>query len=254
VNVTVAGAVPSRLPLVVTIVTPTDWTSVVTAIGTVLVAIVAVGIAIWSDRQTGSRLADQQAHSDAQLTKERAAADARLKAEQEHSDRQLREERQRAQEAEQLSEAYAVQVVLAEKLTGPSLEETYEEPDPEVRSLVAIVVNRGRYTITRVDAQFCLQANSGGTLVSPGRTEWLSSYPALDDRLRAGLAGAPEYNPHVSRLAPYDTGVRFTSDRMATKFIHGAYPLVRWTDRWGTRWEHKLGDVRQVDESAPWVP
>jgi hypothetical protein len=34
---------------------------------------------------------------------------------------------------------------------------------------------------------------------------------------------------------------------MATKFIHGAYPIVRWTDRWGTRWEHELGEVRQID-------
>jgi hypothetical protein len=30
--------------------------------------------------------------------------------------------------------------------------------------------------------------------------------------------------------------------------------IVRWTDRWRTRWEHKRGDVQPVDESAEWVP
>jgi hypothetical protein len=255
-----------RLPVVVTIVAPTDWTSVVTAVGTILVAVAAVGIAIFSERRTDSRVAAERARSDRilgeervladkQIADERATSKARLQAEHERSDRQLREERQRAQDAEQLAEAYAVQVVHAEKLTGDAIEVVYEEPDPDVRSLVAIVVNHGRYTITGVEARFHLHSNSGGgSLVPPHRTELVSGWPRLNERLRADLAGPPEYNPYVNRLAPWDTGIRFESDRMAANFLLGAYPVLRWIDQWGTQWEHKLGEVRQVDQSTPWSP
>ena len=33
-----------------------------------------------------------------------------------------------------------------------------------------------------------------------------------------------------------------------------SYPLVRWTDRWGTRWEHRLGEVRQIRDGQDWAP
>lgn len=32
------------------------------------------------------------------------------------------------------------------------------------------------------------------------------------------------------------------------------YPVVRWTDQWGTRWEHKRGVVRRVSDTEPWEP
>jgi hypothetical protein len=32
------------------------------------------------------------------------------------------------------------------------------------------------------------------------------------------------------------------------------YPVVRWTDRWGTCWEYRLGKVRQVDMDDSWEP
>jgi hypothetical protein len=85
-----------------------------TALGTVAVAVTAVGIAIWGERRTDwhikherawadhqlaeerdladKRLAEQLAHSDAQLAAERAAADARLKEELAHADAELAEE------------------------------------------------------------------------------------------------------------------------------------------------------------------
>ena len=31
-------------------------------------------------------------------------------------------------------------------------------------------------------------------------------------------------------------------------------PIIRWTDRWGTRWEHKLGQVRPIAAEEPWEP
>jgi hypothetical protein len=131
--------------------------------------------------------------------------------------------------------------------------EPVEEHDPPVQSLVAIIVNRGRYTITRVEAQFWLVTGSAGSLVSHRRMELLTGYADLDEKLREDLSGPQEYNIYLDRLAPWDIGIRVVSDPMAVKFTRGSYPVVRWTDRWGTRWEHRRGQVRQIDDSAQWA-
>jgi hypothetical protein len=95
---------------------------------------------------------------------------------------------------------------------------------------------------------------SGASLVSQHRMDLLTGYANLDQKLREDLSGPQEYYVYVSRLAPWDTGIRVESDPMAVKFTRGAYPVVRWTDQWGTRWEHRLGQVRQIDDSAQWAP
>src|ERR1700753_787082 len=96
----------------------------------------AVGIALWSERRTTKRLADEHARSDRQLAEERALGAARIA-----------EERSLAREREQLAEAYAVQVT-AGTLRG-------EQPDrrdnpwidigdrPEAPAV--LVINRGHY-------------------------------------------------------------------------------------------------------------
>jgi hypothetical protein len=38
----------------------------------------------------------------------------------------------------------------------------------------------------------------------------------------------------------------------AVWFLKNPYPVVRWADRWGTRWEHRRGEVRQVRDDEPW--
>lgn len=181
---------------------------------------------------------------------ERKRADERLGEERGHSATQLEDERRHAREREQLAEAYKVQVVLGEKAAGEPTDSTYEEPDESVRQLVAIVVNHGAYTITRVEAQFSYDGNS---LNSHRRTEHLSGFQGMAHGLRSGwepTAGSRR----GSTLAPWDAGMRFESDRVHEKFLAGPYPVVRWTDRWGTRWEHKHGEVKQVDESTQWLP
>jgi hypothetical protein len=72
-----------------------------TAIGTVAVAVVAVGVALFAEWRAGKRVAAERAHGDERLREER-----------ERSDKQIAEERRIAQEREQLAEAYAVQVTL----------------------------------------------------------------------------------------------------------------------------------------------
>lgn len=236
---------------------PPAWGDIptwLTAVGTILVAVVAIWIAFWTDKQAAARIAEERARGDAQLAAERTHSAELLATEQEFSRAQIAEERRLALEREQLAEARAVQVVHAEKLTS-SDREPYNEPDEDIRALVAIVVNHGSAVITRVEAQFHLHSNSGGgSFVGTNRTEWLSGYGELHESLRAGLAGPPGFNLSFDRLAPWDRGIRFSTDPMATKFTRGWYPVVRWTDRWGLRWEHARGEVRQINESAPWNP
>jgi ADP-ribosylglycohydrolase len=79
-----------------------SWTEVVTAIGTVGVAVAAVGIALWTEWRSGKRLEAEHQRSDRMLKEERA-----------RSKEEIDEERRGAREREQLAQAYAVQVVLA---------------------------------------------------------------------------------------------------------------------------------------------
>ncbi len=140
----------------ITLSTGPDWASIVTAIGTVLVAIVAVGIALWSEWRTGKRLADERAFSRAQIE----------------------EERRIARNGEQFSEAYAVQVVLGERSTGEP-----GERSASASRLGAIVINHGRYAITGIEAQLRL-GSSNPSLVSFTGRERVPGTKDLDAGLR----------------------------------------------------------------------
>ena len=48
--------------------------------------------------------------------------------------------------------------------------------------------------------------------------------------------------------------MRFESDDVHVQHLKSPYPLVRWTDRWAARWEHRLGQVRQVRDDQEWTP
>jgi len=37
--------------------------------------------------------------------------------------------------------------------------------------------------------------------------------------------------------------MRYVHDAVLAATALGSYPIVRWRDRWGTRWEHKQGVV-----------
>lgn len=76
----------------------------------------------------------------------------------------------------------------------------------------------------------------------------------LDDRLRAGMSGLLEAMMHEDRLTPWDLGIRFEGDPMSSAQFPGAFPVVRWRDRWGTCWEHRRGEVRQIRDGEEWQP
>ncbi len=238
-----------------------------TAIGTIAVAVAAVGIAIWSDWRTGKRIADEReahekeiaaertladerlakqlAHSDAQLAEERAAADKRLREELEHSAAQLQEERQVAQDREQWAEAYLVEVTEARMEPEAWGSRITTGPDTPIECPAAIVINRGHYTITHLQAQICM---NDGSMTSYGKTEHFTSWWHLPQPMIDRVHGAVR-DIYVSTLTPADLGMRFSSDAITVRNLVGSYPVIRWKDRWGTRWEHKQGVVRKITES-----
>jgi hypothetical protein len=239
----------------------TDW---LTAVGTVAVALAAVGVALFAEWRASVRvraerarsdlvLADERAHSDQVLADERAAADKRLKSQQEHSDRQFHAAQTRSQETEQYTEAYAVQVTVAETTTASGPPNEYGDPGPDAaKRLAALVVNRGRYAITRVTAQF---SPDGRSLTSASRVVRIPvSFESLPPELRGDFGPLRDKRGHGDTLAPWDAGMRIESDNVGVRHVAGPYFVVRWVDRWGTHWEHKRGVVRYITEGESWSP
>jgi hypothetical protein len=212
-----------------------------TAFGTVGAVVAALGIALWSERRTDNRLAAERKHSDEQLADERAFSRA-----------QLAEERRIAIGREQLAEAYAVQVAMTDWNAGPSTPGT--GPSSAMKTLRAIVVNHGGYTIMRVEAQLRLAAGGNASIVSFATSERVGGTEDLDPRLRQRTFSRLEGMTHADRLTPWDAGIYFQSDPMSAEQLPGAYPVVRWVDRWGAHWEHRRGEVRQIRDGEEWVP
>ncbi|HZS22450.1 MAG TPA: hypothetical protein VFA63_15900 [Pseudonocardiaceae bacterium] len=150
-----------------------DWASVMTAVGTVALAVVTVVTIIVTimitrqdRRRADKQLADSQTRHDKEIAEERALADKRLANQLAHSDAQLaderahsaaqlQEERQRARDLEQRGEAYAVLVTPAKipaRLADPS---TMAEASKGDECPVAVVINRGRFAITDLCERQC---------------------------------------------------------------------------------------------------
>ncbi len=192
------------------------WTDILTAVGTVGAVVAAVGIALWSDWRTRTQLAD---------------------------------ERRRALEQEQLGEAYLVQVVSAYQHVGAAPDRGADVKGA-VRVLAAMVINHGRYTMTGVEAQFVLRAASG--LVRPQRSVSVPSIDDLHAEMRGGWAASAGYATE-DVLTPQG-GIRFESAAVPEHALGNPFPVVRWTDRWGQRWEHRRGVVQRIREDEPWEP
>ena len=76
----------------------------------------------------------------------------------------------------------------------------------------------------------------------------------LDARLLGGMDVRFEARMHADRLTPWDLGVRFGSDPVPSAQLPGAYPVVRWADRWGQRWEYRRGEVKRIRDGEDWAP
>jgi hypothetical protein len=120
----------------------------------------------------------------------------------------------------------------------------------ELMQLAAVIVNRGSYTITRVEVRF---SHDGGSLAQPGQGVRVSGFARLPEQVREDFQAAPEMAMHDT-LTPWDAGLRFVADAVERRDLRSPYPVVRWTDRWGTRWEHRLGKVRRITNDELWEP
>ena len=221
-----------------------DW---LTAAGTILVAVAAVGVALFAERRADERVKAEREHSATVLADERKAADARLLRQQEHSDEQLRRERQASWDAEQLAQAYAVQVVMGEMDAGPpAADGVYGDPvgEPNAKILAVMIVNRGSYTITRIEAQF---SPDGLSLIPHHRFTRLAGFDDVPELLRVRFSRLRDDTGYGRILAPGDTGIRFETDPVGVNHLAGPHAVVSWTDRWDQRWEHKKGDIRKLD-------
>ena len=116
------------------------------------------------------------------------------------------------------------------------------------------VVNRGRFAITGVEARFRLQAGGNPSLVEPDKTTRIPGFARLDEQLQQGLETIQVDDAYAGRLAPWDRAMWFASDPIADRSKAGWYSVVRWSDRWGIRWEYRLGELYRIQESAAWTP
>jgi len=246
-----------------------DWATIMTAVGTVLVAVVAVGVALYAEwradkrlaqerarhdkeisderRLSEKRLAEQHAHSEAQLAKQLAHSDAQFADQQVLTEARLAEERRQARAAEQLAEAWSVEVAggrvsLPGGYTGP------DAPMDVQQHPVVVLVNKGHYTITRVDARF----SEGRGIIGQVITQPFADFSELPHTLARDIVGEIG-NVYLGVLTP-GAAMRFVGSPMTVRDLGTVYPIARWTDRWGTHWEHKQGQVRQVADSEQWHP
>ena len=164
----------------------------------------------------------------------------------------IKAERQLAREHEQFAEAYAVQIEFDERDpgTGPPDVQGHRAPSG-ARDLAAMMVNRGSFTITQIEAQFCL----ADRMIPHLQRQHISGVMELPELLRGPFVPtAASERIMYGVLPPWDVGIRFEVGGFDRGDLFGWYPVVRWTDRWGTRWEHKRGVVRPVSDDEPWGP
>jgi hypothetical protein len=194
----------------------TDWDAL-TAVGTMalaLVTLVAVVATIVITRQDRTR-------ADAQL-------DRQLKA----SDAQLRDAREHARCEQQQADAWAVEVRFSTEQAG-------SQADMSAKRLGAVVRNRSARTVKWLECWFSpdgasvIQAGSMGYLLPSGRPDLLTDMSGYEKSLVPGA------------------GVEFDSDPVPGAQATAPYPIVRWTDMQGQRWEHKRGEVYRVRADAP---
>ena len=226
---------------VVAVAAGPDWASAATAIGTVAVAVVAVGVALFAEWRAGLRVRQEHKRSDDQLSQERslhakeieeersladrrlaeqlAHSDAQLAEERAHSTAQLQDERKLAQDLEQLAEAYLVQITEARMTPEAYGSRISTDPETPIECPVAIVINRGHYTITRLEAQICLNGNS---LTSYGKTEHFTSWHTLPHPMTEGLSGGGR-DIYLSTLTPTDLGMRYSSDAMTVRNLSSGF-------------------------------
>jgi len=134
---------------------------------------------------------------------------------------QLQEERQRPHDAEQRGEANSVQITAAQIQAAAGDPGIYgtDPPCESGAAPVVTVVNNGRCTITRIEAQF---SNESALYRALG-TQHFTSYAGLPKELGGDISGTLT-DARTAMLTPGNTGMRFIGGAMALRDLHGMYP------------------------------
>jgi hypothetical protein len=101
--------------------------------------------------------------------------------------------------------------------------------------------------MTKVEAQFVIQDNcqapkeyhllpGDSPFPRPGGYSWRSVGDSIVN----------------TTLPPWTAGLLIEANDIDPERATGAYVIVRWTDRWGKRWQHNRGEVKQIGENDPW--
>ena len=152
---------------------------------------------------------------------------------------------------EELAEAYTVQVTAAAiRRDVPRQDNPWIDVGDWQEAPAAVVVNGGHYTITGIEARFCYP--DSGHVAERRTAQRVPSMGNLPAPLGEGLSLLTS-DLESSVLTPADVGVRCYGEFAEPGARPQVYPLVRWTDQWGTRWEHCCGQVRQVQPGDPWL-
>jgi hypothetical protein len=148
-----------------------------------------------------------------------------------------------------------VQVVVADKPAGGATGNVQQPVGSSIKNLAAMVVNRGRYAITEIEARI---SGDDQSLLNTEQAERLGGFSNLPPSLKGTYLKLGNPIAHGNVLGPRDTdiGMRFETGLVPEYGIvwPGPYAVVRWRDRWGQKWEHKRGTVRQVGDNEPWLP
>lgn len=249
----------------ITIASGPDWATIMTAFGTVGAVIAAVGIAIGSSFATKKLVADERVEADRRLREQLEHSDEQLRKQQQHSDQQLQEERTAADERlqkqlheaeklEQRSQAAAVEV-LAFFSAKPG-ENVISDPQNPSGVPVVIVVNRGKYAITDLDARlspdgrivtaFSMRQNLVSMRQNAVDPAVLPQHWTRDVLGRLGEV-------YLGTIAP-GAAMRFEDDAVLVSTLRTSYPIIRWRDHWQGCWEYNKGQVYPCDVQSEWLP
>lgn len=208
-------------------ITAVAWT----AVGTVALAVATLAVVV-----TTIVITVQDRHrADEQLRDERKHADERLERQLKHSEAQLRDEREHARREQQEADAWAVKVHLWTQVVPG-------QPDAAVRRLAAIVENSSARTVKGAEGRF----SPDGKSVIPAESMAYLRGERPRKEIMTDMSGYGDI------LVPGD-GVEIASGAVPGSQLAGPYPIVRWTDMQGQRWEHRRGEVRRVADDEPWL-
>ena len=112
----------------------------------------------------------------------------------------------------------------------------------------------GGFVIGDIDMRFAYVLGPDLAYLRADMAQLMTGGGDFGSGMAGTTSGPPASLPRLTRLTPWDHALRFDSDFVDGSLSFTAHPVVRWTDRWGTRWEHRDGDVRKIEQDAAWNP